>query len=138
MLKSKFLREHRAWEDWVVMALGIAVVLAPWVTRETTHQAAVINAAVAGIALMMLGELDLVHFRRWVVLGQLACGAWIASSSLIFGYAGSGALRIWHLLAGLAAILLGGLEIWQHRAGGHATERPQNEGVNQIDIKQQR
>ena len=138
MLKPKFLREHRAWEDWFVMAVGIAVALAPWVTKETTHQAAVINAAVAGIALMMLAELDLVHFRSWAVLGQLVCGAWIASSSLIFGYAGSGALRIWHLLAGLAAILLGGLEIWQHRAGGQVSERAKLECRNQVDIKQQR
>ena len=137
MLKSKFLREHRAWEDWFVMAVGIAVVLAPWVTRETANQVAVINAAVAGIALMMLAELDLVYFRRWAVLGQLACGVWVTTSALIFGYAGSGALRIWHLLAGLAAILLGALEIWQHRPGDHARDRPQNEGVRQTDIMHQ-
>ena len=137
MLKSRVLREHRAWEDWVVMAVGIAVVLAPWVTKETTNPTAVINATAAGFALMMLAELDLVLFRRWVVLGQLACGAWVGSSAFIFGYAGSGALRVWHLVAGLAAILLGALEIWQHRPRDHATERPQNEGVNQIDIKQQ-
>ena len=134
MLKSIILREHRAWEDWFVMTLGVVVVVAPWVTHETANQAAVINAAVAGFALMMLAELDLVHFRRWAVLGQLACGAWVASSALIFGYAESGALRIWHLLAGLAAVVVGALEIWQHRSGGHATDQPKHEAETRIDI----
>lgn len=71
------------------------------------------------------------------MVGQLACGVWVATSALVFGYAGSGALRIWHLLAGLAAILLGALEIWQHRSGGHATDQPKHEAVNQFDIEKQ-
>ena len=115
MLKPDFLKQHRAWEDVVVMALGIAIVLAPWVTNETISQPAVINAAVTGFALMMLAELDLVRFRRWVAFAQLALGAWAAGSALVFGYAQGGALRIWHLLAGLGVILIGSLEIWQHR-----------------------
>ena len=119
------------------MALGLAIALAPWVANETTNQAAVINAAVAGFALMMLAELDLVCFRRWVVLGQLACGVWVATSALIFGYAGSGGLRIWHLLAGAVVILVGALGFCQHRRGQDTTDRPKHEAVSRIDIEHQ-
>ncbi len=123
MLKPNFLKQHRAWEDVVVMALGLAIVLAPWVTRETISQSAMINAAVTGFALMMLAELDLVQFRRWVVIAQLAGGAWTTASAVVFGYAQAGALRFWHVLAGLGVILVGGLEIWQYRTKGTTTNR---------------
>lgn len=117
MSRQSLLRQHRAWEDWVVMALGMAIVLAPWVTNETANQPAVINAAVAGFALMMLAELDLMRFRRWVVLSQLACGGWIALSPSIFGHAADGSLRFWHVSLGLAGVLLSGLELWEYRLG---------------------
>ena len=113
MTRSRFLNVHRAWEDWLAMALGLATALAPWVTAETSNQAAVINAAIAGLALMMLGELDLVHARRWVILGQLVCGLWIAVSAPVLGYGGSGTLRVWHTLLGCSVLALGSLELWQ-------------------------
>lgn len=136
MLKSRFLREHRAWEDWVVIALGIAVVLAPWVTNETANPATVINAAAVGLALMMLAELDLVHFRRWLVLGQLACGVWTALSPFAFGYAGSGELRFWHLSAGSFAVLLCGLELRQHRLRTPASNEAKPEAAGQTEQRQ--
>ena len=136
MPKLSFLRVHRAWEDWAVMAVGVAIALAPWVTKETANQEAVLNAAVTGFALMMLAELDLVHFRRWAVLGQLACGAWIAISALIFGYSGSGTLRIWHLSAGLIVLLLGALELWQHGQGGAKADQAEREAASRIEIGQ--
>ena len=110
----KFRGSDRTWEDWFGIFLGIVIALAPWVTEETRNQPAVLNAAVVGFAVMMLAELDLVSFRRWVEVGQLACGIWVAASSLIFGYSGEGALRVWHLIAGLLVALLGFLELRQH------------------------
>ncbi len=136
MPKSNFLRVHRAWEDWAVMALGVVIALAPWVTKETANQEAVLNSAVTGFALMMLAELDLVHFRRWAVLGQLVCGAWIAISALVFGYSGSGGLRIWHLSAGLIVLALGALELWQYRLGAPGADQTKREVESRIEIGQ--
>ena len=113
MTKLKFLRSHRAWEDWLGMAIGSVIVLSPWLTKESADPQIVLNAAVAGFAIMMLAELDLVQCRRWAEAGQLVCGAWVATSSFIFGYSGSGALRYWHIVAGLTVVLLGSLELWQ-------------------------
>lgn len=117
MLNWKFLRRHRTYEDWLGITLGIVIALAPWITNETSNHSVIVNAAVVGIAIMTFAELDLVHFRRWAEIGQLICGVWIAASALVFGYAASGTLRYWHVLAGLLVALLGSLEIWQLRNG---------------------
>lgn len=114
MADWKLRTSQRTWEDWLGIFLGIVIALAPWVTEETRNEPAVVNAAVVGFAVMMLAELDLVSFRRWVEVAQLVCGLWIASSSLIFGYSGEGALRFWHLIAGLLVALLGVLELRQY------------------------
>jgi hypothetical protein len=74
----------------------------------------VINAAVAGFAVMMLAELDLVSFRRWLEAGQIVCGVWVAASPFIFGYSGSGTLRAWHIAAGALVAILGLLALWQY------------------------
>ena len=113
MSNWNFLRSHRAWEDWLSIGLGLAIILAPWVVNETSNQAAVVNAAVAGVAVLLLAELDLVKFRRWAEVGQLACGMWVATSPFIFGYSGTGMLRVWHIVAGLLVVFLGALELWQ-------------------------
>lgn len=112
---KQYFKVHRAWEDWLAMGLGLAILLAPWVTKETANQQAVVSAAIAGIVVMMLGELDLLAFRRWVVLGQLLCGAWVAIAPLALGYAASGSLRAWHLAAGAIVVVLAAFELWQHR-----------------------
>lgn len=124
MSKWQAPKAHRAWEDWVVIALGMIVALAPWIAKETGSQAVVINAAAAGLILMMLGELDLVSFRRWVVLGQLACAVWVVVSPLVLGYATSGSLRLWHWVAGLLAVAMAAFELWQHEQQKRATESP--------------
>ena len=115
MANWKLRSTHRAWEDWLGIILGIVIVLAPWISEETSNTPAVLNAAVAGFIIMMLAELDLVAFRRWVEAGQVACGLWVAASSWIFGYDDSGTLRFWHLIAGLLVALLGLLKLWQYK-----------------------
>jgi 4-amino-4-deoxy-L-arabinose transferase-like glycosyltransferase len=87
--------------------------LAPWVVSEISNQAAVVNAALAGLAVLMLAELDLVKVRRWAEVGQLACGIWVAASPFIFGYGEAGMLRAWHIVAGLLVVLIAALELWQ-------------------------
>ena len=85
----------------------------PWIAEETSNSSAVLNAAVAGLVVMILAEADLVDFRRWIGASQLVCGAWIAASPLIFGYGSSGSLRIWNLVMGVAVVALSLLELRQ-------------------------
>ena len=92
--KLEIESSHRNWEDLLGIFFGVVIMLAPWITEETSNSSAVLNAAVAGLVVMILAEADLVDFRRWIGASQLVCGAWIAASPLIFGYGSSGSLRI--------------------------------------------
>jgi len=111
MARTGFLRSHRTWEDWLGIGLGILILLAPWICDEADHRPAVINATLAGLAVMVLAELDLVAFRRWTEIAMIACGVWVALSPAVLDYGGD--LAVWHLLAGVAVASLGALELYQ-------------------------
>lgn len=117
------VKMHRAKLDWLLLASGVAIALTPWLTRETADQTVVANAVLAGIAVMMLAELDLVQARRWVAMSQITCCAWVSISPFALGYAGSGVLWLWHLATGLAVLLVGGLELMQGRHQLPRTDR---------------
>lgn len=117
MEARKFLRSHRTWENWLSIGLALAILFAPWAVNEASNQAIVVNAAVAGLAVLLLAELDLVRFRRWTEFGQLICGLWVAASPLILGYSASGLLRVWHVGGGLAVAALGTLMLCQRNDG---------------------
>lgn len=105
----------RTWKDWLNIVLGILIMLAPWIADETSNQQAVINAALAGLAILMLAEFDIVAVRSWAEAGQIAAGVWVAISPLVFGYSAEGMLRYWHLIAGGLVALLGALELFQSK-----------------------
>lgn len=118
MASSKMFDTHRTWEDWLCIALGLAIALAPWIVDESAIRPVVINAAVAGFVVLLLAELDLVSSRAWAEVAQLAAGAWVAVSPVVFGYSAGGSLRVWHVVAGVFVMLLAALELWQRRANG--------------------
>jgi hypothetical protein len=113
MADGKDLRSHRAWEDWLGIALGVLVMLSPWLVNEISHGTALTNAAIAGLVILMLAELDLVAVRRWAEVGLLACGAWVAASPFVLGYGGQ--LRPLQVVVGGLVALLGAFELWQRQ-----------------------
>ena len=113
MADKKSLQSHRAWEDWLGIALGILVMLSPWLVNEIGHGAALTNAALAGLAILVLAELDLVALRRWAEVGLLACGAWVIASPFVLGYGGQ--LRSAQVALGLVVAALGAFELWQRQ-----------------------
>jgi len=104
---------RREWDDWFGIFLGILIALAPWIVEEDGNSNAVANAAIAGVLVMVLAEADLVKFRRWIEVCQLALGLWVAASPFIFDYASSGSLRFLHIVAGIAVAALSLLELRQ-------------------------
>jgi hypothetical protein len=44
----------RAWEEWTEGALGLWLVIAPWVLGFSTHYQATMNTVVAGVVVMAL------------------------------------------------------------------------------------
>lgn len=113
MTDRNLLATHRTWEDWLAIALAVSIALAPWIVDQSAVGAVVVNAAVAGLVILLLAELDLVATRRWAEFGQLAVGAWVAVSPAVLGY--GGALGVWHVAAGVLVMLLAALELWQTR-----------------------
>ena len=100
-------RTHRTWEDWLGIVLGLFIIFAPWIANEISQTPALVNAAIAGVLVLLLAELDLVQFRRWPEAGLVACGLWTAVSPFVLGYAGN--TRLMHVGAGLLVAALGGL-----------------------------
>lgn len=113
MATQSSIGEHRTWEDWAGMALGVLVALGPWLVGQTDDWATVLNAAVVGCALVLIGALELIRLHRLEEIAEFAGGAWIFASPFGLGYAGAGPLRYWHFMLGAAIALLAILQLWQ-------------------------
>src|SRR3954470_11799234 len=86
---------HRNWEDWLSMALGVVIGLSPWLAGEQGQAAVNWNAVVLGAVVIALGALELAGLQRWEEGLEILSGLWLAASPFVFGYAGTGTLRIW-------------------------------------------
>jgi hypothetical protein len=113
MAGIRLFNVHYLWEDCLSMALGAVIVLTSWVIGDVGSQAAVINAVIVGILVLALGASEFLDLRRWEEGLETACGLWLMASPFIFGYAGAGTLRYWHLVLGAAVVLLAMLELRQ-------------------------
>ncbi len=110
---SRLFMIHRSWEDWLGMALGLAIALSPWASGDAVAHPAVWNAALVGVAVFFIAELEYVALRRWEETAQVALGLWLVLSPYVFGYFEAGSLRFWHSTLGGLVILLAALELWQ-------------------------
>jgi len=113
MVRAAFLKEHRTWEDWVGISLGVLIGLTPWFAGETQDQAVVLNAMAVGLVVLALAAFELVDLRRWEEVAQSACGSWLIASPFVYDYASAGQLRFWHIALGVLVALLAALEFWQ-------------------------
>jgi hypothetical protein len=115
MSDKSVIRIHKTWEDYFGMALGAAIGLSPWFPAETLPDAVYTNAAIVGVALLLVAQFEFIRSRRWEEIAELACGLWMIASPTIYGYARSGQARVWHWLLGAAVVALAALEYWQRK-----------------------
>jgi hypothetical protein len=113
MARGRFLQSHRAWEDWFGVALGLLIVPSPWLAGQTDDRAIILNAALVGVFVLMLAELELVALQRRQEVAELALGLWLMASPFVFAYADTGDLRFLHFVLGGLVALLAVLELWQ-------------------------
>ncbi len=117
------LKTHRSWEDYLGLSLAIAIGLSPWFQEEKIPREAYSNAALVGVALLLLAQFELIRSRRWEEVAELLCGAWLVTSPFVFGYAAGNHLRLWQWLLGAAVIALALFEYWQSaQPGPHQPE----------------
>ena len=110
MATRHWLKAHRTWEDYLGLALAVAVFLSPWFREEFMPGRIYTNAAIVGVLLLLLAQFEFIRTRRFEEIAQLVCGVWLLLSPVIFGYAAAGTLRYWHWVLGVAVIALAALE----------------------------
>ncbi|HWE19988.1 MAG TPA: SPW repeat protein [Hyphomicrobiaceae bacterium] len=113
MALKDFWKTHRTWEDGVGLMTGLMIGLSPWFYDEPVVPVVVLNSGLIGLAVLALGQLELVHLRRWEEIAQLACGLWLSASPFIFHYAHQHHLRVWHWALGSVVSVLAAFELWQ-------------------------
>lgn len=113
MVHANFLKEHRTWEDWTGIGLGILIGLSPWIAGPVDDQRVLFITAALGLVVMMLAQFELVSLHRSLEVAELACGLALIALPFILGYAASGQLRVWHFVLGALVAALALLELWQ-------------------------
>jgi hypothetical protein len=113
MVRAAFLKEHRTWEDWVGISVGVLIGLTPWLAEETHNQAVLLNAMAVGLVVLALAAFEFVDLRRWEEVAEFACGSWLIASPFVYDYAGVGQLRFWHFVFGVLVAILAAVEFWQ-------------------------
>ena len=111
MVRAVNLREHRTWEDWAGIVLGIVIGLSPWFSDAAASQIIMLNAIAIGLLVLALSAFEFVSLRRWEEVAAFACGLWLIASPFALGYAG--ALATWHFVLGGLVVVLAALELWQ-------------------------
>ena len=128
MARVRFLQSHNAWEDWLGVVLGVLIVPSPWLAGQTDDRAVILNAAVVGVFVLMLAELELVALQPQQEVAELALGLWLMASPFVFGYADAGQLRLMHYALGGLVALLAVLELWQGRNLDHEQRAKHGKG----------
>lgn len=113
MSVTRFFSTHRTWEEWCGMALGILIVLSPWITSQPDHKAVVANALIVGILVFGVAQLEYLSLQRWEEAGAFLLGVWLLVSPFVFDYSGAEVLRIWHFVLGALVAALAVLQLWQ-------------------------
>ena len=109
----RFFNTHRTWEEWCGMALGVLILLSPWLSTTPDRSEVVVNALVVGILVFGLAQLEYLSLQRWEEVGAFVLGIWLILSPFVFDYAGADALRYWHFVLGGLVVALAILELWQ-------------------------
>ena len=84
MAINDYLKTHRTWQDGLELFLGMTIGLSPYITGEASNIAAVLNAALSGLAILLIAQLELVRLRRWEEVLEAMFGLWVVVSPFVF------------------------------------------------------
>lgn len=115
MAHASFLKQHRAWEDWVGIGLGFLVLLSPWLAagQPDDNEVANANAAAIGLIILVVAGLELFGASRWEDATLLASGLWLIAAPVVLDYGNAVQLGYWHVGLGALVALLAAFELWQ-------------------------
>jgi len=96
----------RQWEDWCDWALGIWLVLSPWVLHFWLDSTATRNAVIVGALVILAEVVTLSVFRAWEEWINVALGVWLVISPWILGIEGAASTNFVVVGAIIAALAL--------------------------------
>jgi SPW repeat-containing protein len=102
------------WEDWCDWALGIWLMLSPWVLLFEYDTAATRNAVIVGFLVVLVEAVTLSYFQIWEEWVNVALGAWLALSSWVLGIISVSAKANFVIVGALIAALAL-YEVWEAR-----------------------
>lgn len=108
------------WQDWACIALGAWLLASPWVLGFSTIGAAAWNAAIFGMAIIVLTVADVVVPDPWPERVSLPVSLWIAISPLMLGFAAHGPAAVSTALSGALIALLTAWTVWSEQSGREA------------------
>jgi SPW repeat len=117
MAATNDISDHE-WQDVACMGLGVLILLSPWIVHDEPAGIVKLNAAIVGLVVLVVSELELGGHTFAEEAVNAAAGLWLMASPFVF--ACSTELTIWQLVLGALVALFAVVEYWQERkrAGG--------------------
>jgi hypothetical protein len=110
----------RQWQDWASWALGLWLILSPWILLYWPQSAALRDAVISAFVLLLVEVVTLSAFRIWEEWLNVLIGLWLVISPFTLGMTGAAAITNFVVVGGLVvALALNELrEIARSRAEG--------------------
>src|SRR5215510_13357610 len=102
----------KQWEDWCDWALGIWLVLSPWVLRFDFNPTATRNAVIVGFLIILVEAVTLSAFKLWEEWINVALGIWLIVSTWMLGFASTVATTNF-VIVGALIVALALYEVWE-------------------------
>jgi len=115
MAATNEVTDHE-WQDVACMALGVLILLSPWIVQDDPTGLVKLNAAIVGLVVLIVSELEIGGHTVPEEAANAGAGLWLMASPLVFGYGGE--LMIWHLVLGALVVAFAAVEFWQERKRG--------------------
>ena len=112
MAAGNEITDHE-WQDVACMSLGVLILLSPWIVQDEPAGIVKLNAAIVGLVVLVVSELELGGHTFAEEAVNAAAGLWLMASAFVFGHGLE--LFIWHLVLGALVAAFAAVELWQER-----------------------
>ena len=101
------------WQDWVTLVAGIWLLVSPWVVGYAGDVAAMSNAVIFGIAIIVYSIVELSVPRAWEEWLMVAAGVWLIISPWVLGFSAE-TRAMWDMV--IVGIVVALLALWARSA----------------------
>jgi hypothetical protein len=119
MMATVTFTPPKQWEDWADWALGIWLLLSPWILLFEKDSVATRNAVIIGLLIVLTEAVTLSIFRVWEEWINVALGIWLVVSPWALPVT-DGLARTNFVVIGL---LVAGLALFEVRPGNQTISR---------------